>query len=189
MLARSALQTARYFPARIALDLVVFLHVVVVLDADAAFGSGAHFVDIVFEALQGLQGALENDDVVSQHANRKVAANVAVDHHAARDRAEFARAEYAANRGKPHDLFLDLGREHAGEHRLDVVDGLVNDAVVAYIDSVILDGGASRRVAAHIEGNDARLGGCGQRDVGFGQAADAGSDDVHRDFAGGQAVQ
>src|SRR6202789_1487726 len=189
MLARSALQTARYFHSRVALDLVVFLHVAVILDADAAFGSGPHLVDVVLEAFQGFQSALENDDVVPQHADRKIAAYIAVDHHAARDRAEFARAEHAANRGKPHDLLLDLGRQHAGEHCLDVIDGLVNDAVVADIDSVILDGGASRRVTAHIEGNDARLGGCGQRDVGFGQAADAGSDDVHRDFAGGQAVQ
>src|SRR3984885_12231889 len=130
-MARSALQTARYFHSRVALDLVVFLDVIVILHADAAFGSGAHFVDIVFEALQGLQGALENDDVVAQHANRKVAANIAVDDHAARDRAEFARAEYAANRGKPHDLLLDLGRQHAGEQCPDVVDGLVDDAVVA----------------------------------------------------------
>src|ERR1700678_828215 len=189
MLARSALQTARYFHSRVALDLVVFLDVVVILHADAAFGSGPHFVDVVLEAFQGFQSALENDDVVPPHADRKIASHIAVDHHATRDGAEFARAEYAANRGKPHDLLLDLGRQHAREHRLDVVDGLVNDAVVADIASVIRDGGASRRVAAHIEGNDASLGGRGQRDVGFGQAADAGSNDVHRDFAGGQAVQ
>src|SRR5580704_1100849 len=96
--ARGALQTARDFDARVALDLVAFLHVVVVFHADAAFGPGAHFVDIVLEALQGFQGALEDHHVVAQYANRKVAPHVAVDHHAARDGAEFARAKHAANR-------------------------------------------------------------------------------------------
>src|ERR1700681_2980875 len=111
-------QTSCDFDTGVALDLVVFLHIAVVLHADSALGSGAYFVDIVFEALQGLQSALEDDDVVAQHANRKVAPHVAVDHHATRDGAELAGAEYAANRRQPHDRLLDFGRQHAREHGL-----------------------------------------------------------------------
>src|SRR5277367_4695553 len=139
---RSALQTARHFHPRVALDLIAFLHVVVVLHADAALGAGAYFVNVILETLQRFQRTLENDHVVAQHADRKIAAHVAVDHHAACHRAEFARSEYAAHRGESHDGLLDLGRQHPGEHGLDVVDGFVNDAVIAHVDAVILDGGA-----------------------------------------------
>jgi len=58
----------------------------------------------------------------------------------------------------PHDLLLHFGRaSHARQHRFDVVDGFVNDAVVADIDPVILDRGARSRVAAHVERNDRAL--------------------------------
>src|SRR5271167_894030 len=47
-----SLNGARDFGARIALDLIACPHVLVVLDADAALGAGAHFADIVLEATQ-----------------------------------------------------------------------------------------------------------------------------------------
>src|SRR5476649_2144339 len=92
---------ARHFHARIALDLIAFLDVVVIFHADTALGSRAYLINVVLEALQGFQSALEYDHIIAQHANREVAANIAIDHHASCNRAEFTRAEHAAYLSKP----------------------------------------------------------------------------------------
>src|SRR6187431_3071504 len=57
-----------------ALDLVLDLDVVVALDADAALSAGTNLAGVVLEALQGLEFALEDHDVVAQDADRVVAA-------------------------------------------------------------------------------------------------------------------
>src|SRR5882757_3997946 len=186
---RPTLKGAGDFDTRIALDLIVFLNVAVVLHTDAALRPGANLVDIVLEALERFQGALENDDVVAQHANRKVPADIAVDDHATGDRAELARAEHASNGCQSDNRFLDLRREHPCEHCPDIVDRFVDDAVVAHIDAVLLDRDPGGRIPTHVERDDPRLGRGGQGDVGFGQAADAGGHDIDRDFAGRQRVQ
>src|SRR5690606_38807555 len=70
---RRRLQRPLHFDALEALDLVAGLDVVVLLDADAAFGAGTHLLDIVLEAAQRLEFALEDDRVVTQHADRLAA--------------------------------------------------------------------------------------------------------------------
>src|SRR6202046_1003774 len=111
--ARAApLKSSSNFHPRITLDLIALAHVVVVLDADTALGPRAHFVDVILEALERFQGALEDHYVVAQHADREIAAHVSVDHHAARHGAELARAEHVAHFGEADDLLLDLGRQH-----------------------------------------------------------------------------
>src|SRR5690625_2583080 len=111
----SRLDRARDFHALVTFDLVAGPHVVVILDADAALGAGAHFIDIVLETTQGFELALEDHDALAQHANRVVAPDVSVHHQAARDIAEFGRAEHFAYFGQPHDLLAQFGREHAGQ--------------------------------------------------------------------------
>src|SRR5690606_41846256 len=64
---------------------------------------------------------LVDHDVVAQHADRILPPHVAVDHHAARDVAELRRAEHLAHLGETDDLLANLGLEHAGERRSDVV--------------------------------------------------------------------
>src|ERR1044072_154390 len=115
---RRGSRTSRRLAARVPLDLVPDAHVVVVLHADTAFGAGAHFVDVVLEATQRLQAALEDHDVVAQHADRIVAADVAVRNDATGHRAELAGAEYLAHLRQAHDLFLDLRRHNAPQHQL-----------------------------------------------------------------------
>src|SRR5688572_28301080 len=120
-----------------ALDLDLHLHVVVALDANATFGAGAHFGRIILEPLERLELALKDHDVVTQHAHRVVPAHIALDHEAPGHGAELARAENLANFGKAHDLLLDLRREHAGQCGANVIDRLVNDAVVADLDVLV----------------------------------------------------
>src|SRR5262245_46336693 len=180
---------SRHFDARVALDLVADPHVVVVLHADAALGAGTHFVDVVLEATQRLEAALEDHDVVAQHADRIVTADIAFHHDATRDRAELAGAEYLAHLCDADDLLLDLRREHARQHLLHVVDRFVNDAVVANVGAGLLDHRASRAVGAHVEADDPRIRRHRQRDVGFGDAADTAGNDLDRDLVGRQLRQ
>src|SRR6186997_1728318 len=63
-----------------ALDLVARLHVVVGLHRDAALGAAADLLDVLLEAAQRLELALEDDHVVAQHADRLGLAHRALDH-------------------------------------------------------------------------------------------------------------
>src|SRR3970282_1713456 len=64
------LQRALHFDTLEALDLVAGLDVVVALDANAALGVRADLVDVLLEAAQRFQLALEDHGVVAQHADR-----------------------------------------------------------------------------------------------------------------------
>src|ERR1700677_2132249 len=63
------LQRACHLHPRVTLDLIALAHIVVVLHADAALGSGAHLVDVVLEALQRLERSFEDHHVVAQYAD------------------------------------------------------------------------------------------------------------------------
>src|SRR5690606_32509406 len=165
----------------VALDLIADLDVVVVAHADAALGSGAHLRHVVLEPPQRLELALVDHDVVAQHADRILTPHVAVDHHAAGDVAELRRAEDLAHFREAHDLLADLGREHAGERRLDVIDGLVDHAVVADVDAGLLDRVARACIRADVEADDDRVRRRGKLHVGLGDTADVRADyrDLH----------
>src|SRR5690606_22779511 len=111
-------ERALHFDALEALDLVARLDVVVGLHADAALGIRAHFVDVLLEAAQRFQLALEDHRLVAQHADRLVAPDHALDDHAARDGAELRAAEDLADLGGADDLFADL---HAQDARGDLL--------------------------------------------------------------------
>ena len=72
---------------------------------------------------------------------------------------------------------------------LNVVDGFVDDAVVADFDAGLLDRLARARVGAHVEADDARAGGGRQLHVGFGDAADIRSQHLDLHLVGGQLVE
>ena len=87
-----------------------------------------------------------------------------------------------ADAGGPEDLtdlggaqlFLDvLGLEQAHQGRLDVLDGLVDDPVRAYVDALLLGQGFGGHRRTHVEADDHGLGGRRQHDVGLVDAADA----------------
>src|SRR5690606_29172576 len=109
----TALQGALDFDALEALDLVARLHVVVLLDADAALGAAADLVDVLLEAAQGFQLALEDHGVVAQHADRLAALDHAFHDHAAGHGAELGAAEHVADLGRADDLLADLHAQDA----------------------------------------------------------------------------
>src|SRR5690606_25941415 len=172
---------ARHLDALVALDLVAYLDVIIVPDANAAFRTGPDLVHVVLEAPERLQLAFEDDDVVAQHANRVVAPDVALGDDAARDVAELRRHEDLLHLGQADDVLPDLRCEQAAHRRLHVVDRLVDDAVVANVHARFLDRVPRRVVRAHVEPDDRGLGRRRQRGVRLGDAADAGGDhlDLH----------
>src|SRR5688572_1576002 len=156
---------ARHFDAGETLDLVVHPHVLIVLHADAAFGAGAHFAHVILEATQRFQCALEDYHAVAQHTDRVVALHRALDDETTGHDAELAGAEYLAHLCDADDLLLDLRCEHAAHHRLDVVDGLVNDAVVTDLDAGLFHRLARAGIGAHVEADHLRLRGRRELDV------------------------
>src|SRR5690606_31110987 len=114
----AASEGALHFDALEALDLVTRLDVVVGLHADAAFGVDADLVDVLLEAAQGFQLALEDHDLVAQHADWLVPPDHALDHHAAGDRTELGTAEDVADLGGTDDLLAGLHARDPGRHLL-----------------------------------------------------------------------
>src|SRR3546814_4679612 len=132
----AASERALDFDALEALDLVARLHVVVLLHADTALGAAADLVDVLLEAAQGFQLALEDHGVVAQHADRLVAPDHALHDHAAGHGAELGTAEYVADLGRADDLFADL---HAQDARRDLpppVDHVVDERKLAQVPDV-----------------------------------------------------
>src|SRR5579862_3040956 len=82
-----------------ALDDVALFDIVVILERHAAFETFAHFADFVLEALQGLQRAFMDHDVVTQQAHFAAALHEALRHHAARDFADLRDVEDFADLG------------------------------------------------------------------------------------------
>ena len=62
---------------------------------------------------------------------------------------------------------------------LHIIDGLVDDAVVAQLHTGFLHRLARTGIGAHVEADDERLGGGGELHVGRRDAADAAGDDLH----------
>src|SRR5690606_5026604 len=118
----------------------------------------------------------EDNHVITQHADRVVATDMAVDNHAAGHSAELARAEHLAYLCEPDDLLLDLWLEHARHRLFHILDCLVDDAVVADVDTGLLDHVASGIIRTHIETNDASIRRVRQGNVRLGDATDAARD-------------
>src|SRR6185437_9756789 len=105
-----------HLETRKALDLIADAHVLVVLHTDAALRPGAHLADVVLEAAQRFQRALEDDDVVAQQANRIVAPDITLCHKAEGDDAELAGPEPLPNLSSALDLSIALRPKNPSHH-------------------------------------------------------------------------
>jgi len=85
------------------------------------------------------------------------------------------QAEYA---------FLALWGEHARQRRFYLVDGLIDDIVVAHIDAGSFGRPARCGVGAGVESDDHRLRGKGKIDVGLGDRSYRAMHHVHLDLFG-----
>jgi hypothetical protein len=74
-----------------------------------------------------------NDHMIAQHTNLGVALDDTLEHVATRDRADLGDREDLADFDQTQDLLALLGRQHAGQRALHLIDGIVDDVVVAQI--------------------------------------------------------
>src|SRR6185437_70311 len=115
---------------------------------------------------------------------RIVAPDETLGDEAAGNHAELAGAEHLAHLRNAHDLFLDLRPQQAGHHLLHVIDGFVDDAVVAHLDAGLLHRIAGAGVGADVEADDERLGGSRELYVGHRDPAEAAGHDLHLHLLG-----
>src|SRR6185437_1524518 len=87
------LQRTRDFGDLEHFELIAFHDIVEVLDRHTALEALLHFLHVVLEALERIEFAREDDDVVAQHAHRRGTLDHAVRDHTARHRADLRYLE------------------------------------------------------------------------------------------------
>src|SRR6266851_278424 len=146
------------------LDHVIGLDVVEVLESDAAFVTGLDLARVVLEALERTDFAVPHDPPVAHQARPRTALNLAVRDHRAADRGPLHH-EGLTHLRSPKRL-LTIGRCKQPLHRLaDIVNRLVDNRVEANLDAFPFRELRGLLFGAHIEADDNRLGGRGERDA------------------------
>src|SRR5690606_34139639 len=148
--------------------------------------AGLDLFDVVLEAAQRIEVAGPVHDVVAQQTDLRIAAHHAVEHHAARNVADTRNGVHLAHFDQADDLFFFLGREHARHGRLHFIHGVVDDVVVAQVDAVGFGQLLGALLGTDVKADDYRIGGDGQVDVAFGNAAHGRMHHLHAHFVGGQ---
>ena len=166
----------------VALDDVADPHVLVVLERHAALLARLHLGDFVLEALERRQLALMHDDAVADKAHVRAALHDAVGNPAAGDCPDLGNVEQLENLRVAQHRLAQRRRQHPRERGLHIVDEIIDDVVVADLDAGLLGEIARLLVRAHVEPEDHRLRGLGQRHVRLGHAADAAVNDPRHDF-------
>src|SRR5688500_4943963 len=117
----AALERPRHFLGAVALDHVAHLHVVEVLDADAALEAFADLAHVLLEAAERPDDAVEDLHAVADEADARArAADGSRAHGAAGDEADLRHLERLAHLGLAEHDFLLHGAEHAFHRRADL---------------------------------------------------------------------
>src|SRR5258707_846273 len=163
------------------LDDIPDLDVVVPLEHDAALETGRDLADVVLDAPQRRDRALPDRLGAAEEPGLRAASDDPVHDHAAGDR-RLVRGEDLADLGVPEDALDHFGLEHPGEGLLHVVEQLVDDLVLAYVDLGLLGRAFRRHVDLVVEADDDRARRRRERHVGLADVADRVVDDDERDL-------
>src|ERR1700744_354803 len=150
------------------LDNVALLHVLIIGESHAAFLADLNLAHFVLEALERRQIAFVNDDIVADQANLRATTHQAFGDLAARHLADLADGEDFQDFRVAEEFLSRLRRQHARQRGFDVVNHVVDDAVIADIDAITLDTVARLIVGANIEADHARATGMRQDHIAFG---------------------
>src|SRR6266700_1473658 len=156
---------------------------VVVADADTALEALADLGRVLLEPAQRVHRQVVGDHhAVPDQPRLAAAADQATAHDGPGDVADPRHPEDLPDlRGAQLD-FLELGLEHALERRLDLLDRLVDDRVVADVDALAPGQLAGPVGRPDVEADDHRVGGDGQVDIVMGDRADAAADHAQADL-------
>src|SRR5260221_6993218 len=183
------IERARDFVDAVRLDQIADLHVVEVLDADAALEALAYLAHVVLEALERRERAVVYLDAAADQPHARRPRNHAGAHEAAGDGADFGDLEDLPHFGLAQHHFLVLGGELALHRGFHFFHRLIDDAVGADLHPLALRRGARVRVGPQVEADDDGARRLGQQDIGVGDRADAAMHDLHFHFAGGELRQ
>src|ERR1700709_868638 len=164
------------------LDHVVDLDVVVA-DTDTALVALEHLTGIVLEATQRVDGeVVGDDDPISDEPRLAVPDDRAAAHEAAGDVPDPRDLEDIAHLGGTElPLFVDR-LEQTLEGGFHFLDRLVDDRVVADVDTFGGSELGDLALRPDVEADDDRLRRRGQHDGGLGDRTDAPVDDAHADL-------
>src|SRR6516165_1448178 len=167
----------RLLPHLVGLDHVLDPDVAVA-DADAALETLADLGHVLLEPAERLHAeVLRHYDPVTDQACLAAAGDGARTDDAAGHVADARYPEDLADLRRAELGLLELGLEHALERGLDLVDRLVDDRVVADLDTLALGQFPGPAGRPHVEADDHRVRRDGQVDVVLGDRADAAADD------------
>ena len=132
---------------------------------------------------------MDNDAVADQTDLAVLALQLAVQHVAARHRAHAGHLVGLAHLGVAQQHLAEFGGQHALHGGLDLIDGIVDDAVHPHVHvgagGAVAGGGIGTDVKAHDDG----LGRGGQHHVGLVDGAHAAVDDADADLVVAQLLQ
>src|SRR5215211_4481313 len=152
----------------VGLDLVGFLDVLEVVEADAALVPGRDRAGVVLEPAQRADAPVVDDHAVADQAGLGPPGDLARGDVRPGDHADPRHPEGLPDLGGAGLALLVLGGEQALEGLLDVLHHLVDDRVQADVDALAVGKFACRRGGPHREADDDRPGHRGQADVVLG---------------------
>src|SRR5699024_7152615 len=170
-------------------DHIASADVVVVLNADTTFHTVTDFVNVIFEAAQGLQLAFVDNHVVTQNADRVVTFNHTFGNHTACDGTKFRRFEHVTNFRQTDNLLFQFRRQHTAHRRFHFVNQVIDDGVVTQIQAFRFNHFTCRGISTYVEANQDGVGRRSQGGVGFGDTTYARTDDLHFNFVSRQFQQ
>src|SRR5215212_8498762 len=160
---------------------VALLDVLVVAQDQTALEALADLGGVVLLPLQrGQVEILGHDGAVADQAHLGVAADHSAGDHAAGDVADLRGAEDRADLRLAESLLLELRLEHALERGLDLLDGLVDDRVVAHLDAFLVRQLGRLALRPDVEADDDRVGRRCQHDVGLGGRPNSTNNNAQR---------
>ena len=137
------------------------MDIVVVLQHQAAFEAHAHFFHIVFEAFERFELASVDHHMVADEAHAAVALDEAVGNHTAGNIAHFGNIDNLADFYRAGLLLFLLGSKHTAHGCFHIVDGVVDDVVVADFDVFVFGQLACGTIGTHVEADNEGTGGDG----------------------------
>src|SRR5829696_6952724 len=152
----------------VGLDLVGFLDVLEVVEADAALVPGRDRAGVVLEPAQRADAPVVDDHAVADQAGLGPPGDLARGDVRPGDHADPRHPEGLPDLGGAGLALLVLGGEQALEGLLDVLHHLVDDRVQADVDALAVGQVAGGRGGPHREADDDRPGHRGQADVVLG---------------------
>src|SRR5262245_48148342 len=144
-------QSPGYLFGSIAFEDIANFDVVEVLDADAALETIAHLANVVLEAPERCDAAIEDLDAITNHAQPALTIDDTTSHETAGDGADTRDLEDLANLRLAENDFALLGPEHAFHRRAHVGYRFIDDAVQLDVDAFALRGSPGVVVGANVE--------------------------------------